>query len=1021
MYYNSLILKRVQIMISSSIWRRFTYVAIGILYSVSIILNLFNPSIASADALISYGGSSVSGAVESIIDLPGITVSGSDPEIPMTVSIDDGYLYMEDTTGLTFNSDLRAATLSFSGSVTDLNNALTTLKYRSIEAGAKTLTATILGDGIVFFPGNGHLYEVVDNGGPINWDDAKAAAELRTMNGATGYLATVTTQAENDYLIGRLSGDGWFGATDSATENDWKWATGPEAGTSFWQGLGDGSPVDGLFSNWAGGEPNEYGVGEDCAQFYSDGSGWNDLHCVNDTLGYYVVEYGAPGDTPTEPEDVTFTVNVSAASEDVVPISSCLDLIDVADNPEIDNRYDTLQLTDHIDCTGETLQPMFDSEDPDFGYIGFRGEFDGNGFTISNIDVNSPSDNNIGFFASTDDASFIDLTIGGNVVGNYCVGGFVGSATNTSFTNVTSTINVEGQGQIGGLVGCYYAEDSAENMFSNVLVTNTLTSLDDDDIGGLIGDFESSDDSTTTFEETSADTTFFAAYSRVGGLIGQMDTYDNSVVDISGITVDTVDTEVSTVGGVIGEVDMEDDAMLTIDEVAITGFIAGDNEIGGVIGELDSYTDLVNTIIRNTHISADIEGYNSVSGLVGEGYNMRIENSSYDGTLTADGEYQGGLVGQADNVEVFESSTSGTLVNSSGEYIGGMFGDSYESTIDQSYSTMDTEGSSTNNTGGLVGYLSYDSAITDSYARGDINGGSYVGGLAGYCEEATVTSSYSTGIASAEGGAGGLIGDGSDCTVTNSFWDTDTSAQSSSLGDETGKTTSEMKTLSTFTDTDNEGLDESWDFADVWGLNSELNDGYPCLQWQDEECSTPESDDEDGISPEIEDSSPNSGDGNNDGTPDGEQSYVSSFLNPVTAKYSVIQVDSACSLSQVSAQQESSNTTADSGYNYATGLVKFSANCGTPGYTTTAKVTVFGVSASNLVLRKYNPNTNAYFTITTATIIDTTIGGQSAAVATYQIKDGGPLDTDGVANGTIVDPVGLASLVVSVPNTGFQR
>ena len=85
------------------------------------------------------------------------------------------------------------------------------------------------------------------------------------------------------------------------------------------------------------------------------------------------------------------------------------------------------------------------------------------------------------------------------------------------------------------------------------------------------------------------------------------------------------------------------------------------------------------------------------------------------------------------------------------------------------------------------------------------------------------------------------------------------------------------------------------------------------------------------------------------------------------------------------------------------------------------KVIAFETSPNGLVLRKYNPTTNAYFTITNASLTSTTIGGKSAVVATYQITDGGSLDTDGVVNGIIVDPVGLASLAVSAPNTGFRR
>jgi hypothetical protein len=45
--------------------------------------------------------------------------------------------------------------------------------------------------------------------------------------------------------------------------------------------------------------------------------------------------------------------------------------------------------------------------------------------------------------------------------------------------------------------------------------------------------------------------------------------------------------------------------------------------------------------------------------------------------------------------------------------------------------------------------------------------------------------------------------------------------------------------------------------------------------------------------------------------------------------------------------------------------------------------------------------------------------GRSVTVVTYTVTDGGVLDTDGVANGEIVDPAGLALGVLTVSNTGL--
>jgi hypothetical protein len=53
-----------------------------------------------------------------------------------------------------------------------------------------------------------------------------------------------------------------------------------------------------------------------------------------------------------------------------------------------------------------------------------------------------------------------------------------------------------------------------------------------------------------------------------------------------------------------------------------------------------------------------------------------------------------------------------------------------------------------------------------------------------------------------------------------SFWDIETSGEPNSAGG-TGKTTAEMKTMSTFTDA-------GWDFVEIWGIGE--NQTYPFLR-----------------------------------------------------------------------------------------------------------------------------------------------------------------------------------------------
>jgi gliding motility-associated-like protein len=168
-----------------------------------------------------------------------------------------------------------------------------------------------------YLPSTGHYYEYVSNIG-ITWTSAKAAAEARTYFGLQGYLATITSDEEAQLSGEQSSGAGWIGGSDAETEGVWKWVTGPEAGTVFWNGAINGSTSN--YANWNSNEPNQAG-NEDYAHVTAPGIGiagsWNDLSNTGNASGDYqpkgyIVEYGGmPGDPPL--------VNISASTKISVP------------------------------------------------------------------------------------------------------------------------------------------------------------------------------------------------------------------------------------------------------------------------------------------------------------------------------------------------------------------------------------------------------------------------------------------------------------------------------------------------------------------------------------------------------------------------------------------------------------------------------------------------------------------------------------------------------------------------------
>ena len=145
--------------------------------------------------------------------------------------------------------------------------------------------------------GNGHFYQFV--AAPVaSWDVARAAALASTHNGQSGYLATITSAAENSFISGTVSGSiGWLGGRDAATEGVWQWADGPEAGVTFWTGGPGGSTT--TYANWVGGEPNNNLGTEDWLHFnFGVAGGWNDAQFADTNNGYFIEYNAVPVITP---------------------------------------------------------------------------------------------------------------------------------------------------------------------------------------------------------------------------------------------------------------------------------------------------------------------------------------------------------------------------------------------------------------------------------------------------------------------------------------------------------------------------------------------------------------------------------------------------------------------------------------------------------------------------------------------------------------------------------------------------
>lgn len=139
-----------------------------------------------------------------------------------------------------------------------------------------------------------NYYEFVQVSDPFTgnnnaWTTARDAATSTTFMGSSGYLATITSQAENDFLFELVSGNhtGFVGSWLGGKEPE-GWLVGPEAGQAF------------SYTNWAGVEPNNDGfaymsIGTTFApgQWADDSplAGQGVPHSLNDPVIGFFVEY----------------------------------------------------------------------------------------------------------------------------------------------------------------------------------------------------------------------------------------------------------------------------------------------------------------------------------------------------------------------------------------------------------------------------------------------------------------------------------------------------------------------------------------------------------------------------------------------------------------------------------------------------------------------------------------------------------------------------------------------------------
>ena len=202
------------------------------------------------------------------------------------------------TTGLTagygYNFSGGKTQISFTGTMANANAALAAMTVSTGSTnGTITIrvTASVSTANVYYNPINGHYYKYVSTAQTA--PNAFTAAESDVLYGVKGYLATITTAQEQEFIYANINGTNlWLGGTDdnnlintrcgttypanNVPDGHWTWVTGPEKCTQFQEGntavtmqwvhkdtnaflsKSAGNVANARYENWCNGNPSPY-------------------------------------------------------------------------------------------------------------------------------------------------------------------------------------------------------------------------------------------------------------------------------------------------------------------------------------------------------------------------------------------------------------------------------------------------------------------------------------------------------------------------------------------------------------------------------------------------------------------------------------------------------------------------------------------------------------------------------------------------------------------------------------------
>ncbi len=355
----------------------------------------------------------------------------------------------------------------------------------------------------------------------------------------------------------------------------------------------------------------------------------------------------------------------------------------------------------------------------------FAGNFEGNGFEISGIDISVRTGESAGLFATIDSLN--------SSTNNYA------SVQNLSL--VVQELAASSVSKVGALAGTIN-----NAVLGNISVSpdsNTVTIVGDNFVGGVAGKIMGTSRASNLTSSISVTAVF--GNSATNSLV-----YNEDLMRFYGLEEEGYNNDenvLSYAGGIFGVVDLtpiiEDNLIISTDEyeesrlanLTVTGEskISG-TTVGGVIGLLgtSSYVTNIKKLAEN---GSELKGSRYVGGIIGENHGYinfaqllyteevqdRINSSQYVGSIDAEADFDlfvgtskaiGGLIGinfgftsDMQSGVVDNSQNRVAVKNSNAQIAGGLIGISVGGEITACFATASVRSATTGITGGAFGVI----------------------------------------------------------------------------------------------------------------------------------------------------------------------------------------------------------------------------------------------------------------------------------------------------------------------------